>query len=56
MREQMPAPHEALRRHGAAARHASTDTARRRTLRPTGCRLRPARPRSSAASPRARAT
>lgn len=55
MRDRMPAPPEALRRHGAAARHASADTARRRTLRPNGCRLRPARPRSSAASPRARA-
>lgn len=56
MREQAHAPHEAVKRHGAAARHATLDPARPRTLRLTGCRLRPARPRSSAASPRARAT
>lgn len=49
MREQMPAPHEAVKRHGAAARHAAPDTVRRRPLRPIGGRLRPARSRSSAA-------
>ena len=56
MREQSPRAPEAGRRHGAPARHAAADAVRRRTLRPIGCRLRPARPRSSAASPRARAT
>lgn len=57
VREQSPRAPAAGRRHGGApARHAAADAVRRRTLRPIGCRLRPARPRSSAASPRARAT
>ncbi len=54
-RAQPPMRREAARRR-ALAHRAASDVMRRRTLRPTGCRLQPARPRSSAASPRARAT
>ncbi|HEX7683849.1 MAG TPA: hypothetical protein VF446_10005 [Trinickia sp.] len=56
MLAQPPIQREAARRRRALAHHAAADLTHRRTLRPNGCRLRPARPRSSAASPRVRAT